>query len=102
MRLLVIRGHRVEVGHPLKWNVIPRRWTHNASVGLRVELWLGGTLNSGRIENACFFRVESEAAVAEIALRCGYYDHAHFTKAFVALKGGGTHGLPQATTGSAV
>jgi AraC-like DNA-binding protein len=40
-----------------------------------------------RIENACLFLVESEVTVAEIAQRCGYYDHAHFTKAFVALKG---------------
>jgi AraC-like DNA-binding protein len=40
-----------------------------------------------RIENACLFLVESEETVAAIAQRCGYYDHAHFTKAFVALKG---------------
>ncbi|WP_052573590.1 AraC family transcriptional regulator [Haloferula sp. BvORR071] len=40
-----------------------------------------------RIEHACLFLVESEDTVAAIAQRCGYYDHAHFTKAFVALKG---------------
>lgn len=40
-----------------------------------------------RIEHACLFLVESEETVAAIAQRCGYYDHAHFTKAFVALKG---------------
>jgi AraC-like DNA-binding protein len=40
-----------------------------------------------RIEHACLFLVESEDTVAAIAQRCGYYDHAHFTKAFAALKG---------------
>lgn len=40
-----------------------------------------------RIERACRFLVETEDTVAAIAQRCGYYDHAHFTKAFVALKG---------------
>lgn len=40
-----------------------------------------------RIEHGCLFLVESEETVAAIAQRCGYYDHAHFTKAFVALKG---------------
>jgi AraC-like DNA-binding protein len=40
-----------------------------------------------RIEHACLFLVESEDTVAAIAQRCGYYDHAHFTKAFVAQKG---------------
>ena len=40
-----------------------------------------------RIEHACAFLVESEETVAAVAQRCGYYDHAHFTKAFVALKG---------------
>ncbi len=40
-----------------------------------------------RIEQACLFLVETEDTMAAIAQRCGYYDHAHFTKAFVALNG---------------
>lgn len=40
-----------------------------------------------RIERASRMLVESGETVASIAQACGYYDHAHFTKAFAALKG---------------
>lgn len=40
-----------------------------------------------RIQHACRLLMESEDTIAAIAQQCGYYDHAHFTKAFAAQKG---------------
>jgi PAS domain S-box-containing protein len=38
-----------------------------------------------RIEKACRLLTESDATVAFIAVECGFYDHAHFTRGFRAL-----------------
>jgi len=40
-----------------------------------------------RIEHACRLLAETGGTIADIAQQCGYYDHAHFTKAFVGQKG---------------
>ncbi|MFD0893602.1 AraC family transcriptional regulator [Luteolibacter ambystomatis] len=40
-----------------------------------------------RVESACRLLVETGETVASIAQQCGFYDHAHFTKAFVKEKG---------------
>lgn len=40
-----------------------------------------------RIEHACRHLEEGSETIAAIAQQCGYYDHAHFTKAFVGQKG---------------
>jgi AraC-like DNA-binding protein len=40
-----------------------------------------------RIEHACRFLTESSETIATVAHRCGFCDHAHFTRAFVAEKG---------------
>jgi AraC-like DNA-binding protein len=40
-----------------------------------------------RIEHACRRLSESSETIAMVAQHCGFYDHAHFTRAFVAEKG---------------
>lgn len=40
-----------------------------------------------RIMHACRLLVETEETISAIAQQCGFYDHSHFTKAFVARKG---------------
>jgi AraC-like DNA-binding protein len=40
-----------------------------------------------RIDHACRFLTESSNSIATIAHQCGFYDHAHFTRAFAAEKG---------------
>jgi AraC-like DNA-binding protein len=38
-----------------------------------------------RIERACRYLTESDDTVAAIAVQCGFYDHAHFSRAFRSL-----------------
>lgn len=38
-----------------------------------------------RVENACRLLIETDDTVSAVAQRCGFYDHAHFTRSFAAL-----------------
>lgn len=38
-----------------------------------------------RIESACSLLSETDDTIASIAQKCGFYDHAHFTRAFISL-----------------
>jgi AraC-like DNA-binding protein len=38
-----------------------------------------------RLENACRLLKETDETVTSIAQRCGFYDHAHFSRAFASL-----------------
>lgn len=40
-----------------------------------------------RVDHACRLLVETNETVAAVAQRCGFYDHAHFTRAFAAVTG---------------
>ncbi|HEY2573434.1 MAG TPA: AraC family transcriptional regulator, partial [Verrucomicrobiaceae bacterium] len=40
-----------------------------------------------RVENACRLLAETDETIAAIAIECGFYDHAHFTKAFTTFRG---------------
>lgn len=40
-----------------------------------------------RVDHACRLLIETEETVSAVAQRCGFYDHAHFTRAFAALIG---------------
>lgn len=40
-----------------------------------------------RLEHACRLLNETDDTVASVALRCGFYDHAHFTRAFASWMG---------------
>jgi AraC-like DNA-binding protein len=40
-----------------------------------------------RVEHACRLLTETDDTVSAVAQRCGFYDHAHFTRAFAALMG---------------
>lgn len=40
-----------------------------------------------RTEHACRLLTETDDTVGVIALECGFYDHAHFTRAFVTIMG---------------
>jgi AraC-like DNA-binding protein len=39
-----------------------------------------------RVERACRLLAETDHTLSSIALECGFYDHAHFTKAFARTK----------------
>lgn len=40
-----------------------------------------------RVDHACRLLIETDDTVSAVAQRCGFYDHAHFTRAFAALMG---------------
>ena len=40
-----------------------------------------------RVEHACRLLLETDETVTTVAQRCGFYDHAHFTRAFTAVMG---------------
>jgi AraC-like DNA-binding protein len=40
-----------------------------------------------RVQHACRLLIETNDTVSAVAQRCGFYDHAHFTRAFAALTG---------------
>ena len=40
-----------------------------------------------RIENACRLLADTDDSIASIAQQCGFYDHPHFTRAFLLLIG---------------
>lgn len=40
-----------------------------------------------RVEHACRLLIETNETLAAVAQRCGFYDHAHFTRAFAAVTG---------------
>lgn len=40
-----------------------------------------------RIENACRLLLETDVTVTTVAQECGFYDHAHFTRAFTSSMG---------------
>ena len=40
-----------------------------------------------RVERACRLLIETDDTIAAVAQRCGFYDHAHFSRAFAAVMG---------------